>query len=531
MSQVVEQISNEILERVLALENPSKDDVNKVKIEVCRKYKSPFVPANSSILELLSDDLRPRLRPVLTEKQVRGMSGVTTVAVMPKPYPCPHGKCTYCPGGPEVGVPRAYTGKEPAVMRAVENQYDPYLQVQSRITQLRSMGHPVDKVELILVGGTFPFLPRTYQEDFVKRCLDALNQVDSGSLEEAKNLAESANIKNVGITVETRPDWSRIGHVDHMLSMGVTRVEIGVQTLYDDVYEKIHRDHTVADVVEATQILKDSGIKVGYHMMLGLPGCDAKRDLDAFRRIFADPDFRPDMLKIYPCLVTPGTQLHEEWKRGEYTPYSTEQSAQLIAEIKQYVPRWVRIMRIQREIPVDGIADGVKHGNLRQLVEQELKHRHAKCHCIRCREVGITYLKNGESPDMEQVQLKRVDYEGSRGTDIFLSFEDPEHDILVGYVRLRIPSEYAHRAEISEQSAGIVRELHVFGQTVPVGDRLAGAFQHKGYGSKLLAEAERISREEFRRKKMLVISALGTKGYYSRFGYTHDGPYVSKNVA
>ncbi len=187
-------------------------------------------------------------------------------------------------------------------------------------------------------------------------------------------------------------------------------------------------------------------------------------------------------------------------------------------------------MRIQREIPVDGIADGVKHGNLRQLVEQELKHRHAKCQCIRCREVGITYLKNGESPDMEQVQLKRVDYEGSRGTDIFLSFEDPEHDILVGYVRLRIPSEYAHRAEISEQSAGIVRELHVFGQTVPVGDRLAGAFQHKGYGSKLLAEAERISLEEFRRKKMLVISALGTKGYYSRFGYTHDGPYVSKNI-
>src|SRR5467141_1440887 len=531
MSQVVEQVSTEILERLLALENPSKEDVNKVKIEVCRKYKSPFVPPNSSILELLSDDQRPRLRPVLTDKQVRGISGVTTVAVMPKPYGCPHGKCTYCPGGPDVGVPRAYTGKEPAVMRAVENQYDPYLQVQSRITQLRSMGHPVDKVELILVGGTFPFLPRTYQEDFVKRCLDALNGVDSGSMEEAKNLAESANVKNVGITVETRPDWSRIGHVDHMLSMGVTRVEIGVQTLYDDVYEKINRDHTVADVVEATQTLKDSGIKVGYHMMLGLPGCDARRDLDAFRRIFEDPDFKPDMLKIYPCLVTPGTQLYEEWKRGEYTPYTTEKSARLIADIKQYVPRWVRIMRIQREIPVDGISDGVKHGNLRQLVEHELTNRNMKCHCIRCREVGITYLKNGETPDTEQVQLKRVDYRGSGGTDIFLSFEDPEHDILVGYVRIRIPAENAHRPEITFQDTAIIRELHVFGQTVPVGDRLAGAFQHKGYGSKLLAEAELISREEYGRKKMVVISALGTKGYYSRFGYTHDGPYVSKNIA
>src|SRR5881409_258603 len=531
MSQAVEQISTEILERLLALENPSKEDVHKVKIQVCRKYKSPFVPANSSILELLSDDLRPRLRPVLTDKQVRGMSGVTTVAVMPKPYGCPHGKCTYCPGGPEVGVPRAYTGKEPAVMRALESKYDPFRQVSSRLSQLRHMGHFVDKVELILIGGTFPFMPRSYQEEFVKRCLDALNDQESGSLEEAKQTAENAKVKNVGVTVETRPDWSRRDHVDHMLSMGVTRVEIGVQTLYDDVYERIHRDHSVADVVEATQTLKDSGIKVGYHMMLGLPGCDVKRDLDAFRRIFEDSDFRPDMLKIYPCLVTPGTQLHEEWKRGEYTPYSTEQSACLIAEIKQYVPRWVRIMRIQREIPVDGIADGVKHGNLRQLVEQELMNRGMRCHCIRCREVGITYLKNGESPDLERVELKRIDYEGSGGTDIFLSFEDPEHDILVGYVRVRIPTENAHRPEIALQNTSIIRELHVFGQTVPVGDRLAGAFQHKGYGSKLLAEAERIATEEHDCQKLLVISALGTKRYYSRFGYTHDGPYVSKSVA
>jgi elongator complex protein 3 len=530
LSETIEQISNEIVDRLISLDNPSREDVNRIKIEVCRLHRSPTVPPNSDLLQRIHGSELLRLKPLLTGKQVRSASGVTTVAVMPKPYACPHGRCTYCPGGPEVGVPRAYTGKEPAVMRALENQYDPYLQVQSRITQLRAMGHPVDKVELILVGGTFPFLPRSYQEDFVKRCLDALNGVDSDSLEEAKNLAESSSVKNVGITVETRPDWSRKGHVDHMLSMGVTRIEIGVQTLYDDVYERIHRDHTVADVVEATRTLKDSGIKVGYHMMLGLPGCDVKRDLDAFRRIFEDPDFRPDMLKIYPCLVTPGTQLYEEWKRGEYKPYSTEESAHLIAEIKKFVPRWVRIMRIQREIPGDGIADGVKRGNLRQLVEQELTHRGMRCHCIRCREVGITYLKNGETPDLERVQLERVDYNGSGGTDIFLSFEDPEHDILVGYVRVRIPAEKAHRPEIAEQNAAIIRELHVFGQTVPVGDRLAGAFQHKGFGSKLLAEAERISGEEYDRTKMLVISALGTKGYYSRFGYIRDGPYVSKNM-
>jgi elongator complex protein 3 len=530
LSQTTEHISNEIVERLINLEHPSREDVNRIKIEVCRLHRSPTVPPNSDLLHYVPGPELVRLKPLLTGKQIRSASGVTTVAVMPKPYACPHGKCTYCPGGPEVGVPRAYTGKEPAVMRALENQYDPYRQVQSRIAQLNAIGHPVDKVELILVGGTFPFLPRTYQEDFVKRCLDALNGADSNSLEEAKSRAESADVKNVGITIETRPDWSRKGHVDHMLSMGVTRVEIGVQTLYDDIYERIHRDHTVADVVEATQTLKDSGIKVGYHMMLGLPGCDPKRDLGAFRKIFEDQDFRPDMLKIYPCLVTPGTQLFEEWKRGEYAPYSTDESARIIAEIKRYVPRWVRIMRIQREIPVDGISDGVKHGNLRQLVQQELARRNMKCKCIRCREAGITYLKNGQIPDMDRVQLNRVDYEGSGGTDIFLSFEDLEHDILVGYVRVRIPNEKAHRPEIAQQNAAIIRELHVFGQTVPVGDRLVGAFQHKGYGSKLLAEAERISGEEYDRGKVLVISALGTKGYYSRFGYTQDGPYVSKKI-
>src|SRR2546426_9925019 len=527
MSQVVEQISTEILERLLALENPSKEDVNKVKIEVCRKYKSPFVPANSSILELLSDDLRPRLRPVLTDKQVRGMSGVTTVAVMPKPYGCPHGKCTYCPGGPEVGVPRAYTGKEPAVMRALESKYDPLQQVSSRLSQLRHMGHLVDKVELILIGGTFPFMPRSYQEEFVKRCLDALNNQESGSLEEAKQIAENAQVKNVGVTVETRPDWSRRDHVDHMLSLGVTRVEIGVQTLYDDVYETIDRDHSVADVIESTRVMKDSALKAGYPMMLGLPGCDFQRDIAAFRRTLGDTDFKPDMLKIYPCLVTPGTRLHEQWQRGEYKPYSALEAASLIAEIKKLIPRWVRIMRIQREIPEDGIADGVKNGNLRQLVQAELSRQGTACRCIRCREVGHSYLRSQIIPDPERVHLNSVKYDASGGEEIFLSYEDPGQDILVGYIRLRIPGE-SHRPEITGQNSALVRELHVFGQTVPVGERLERAFQHRGFGASLLKEAEKMAREDYDRDKMLVISALGTKGYYARYGYEKDGPYVSK---
>jgi elongator complex protein 3 len=528
MSQVVEKLSSEILERLQVLENPSRDDVNRVKIDVCRKYRSPSVPSNSEILQLLPESLLPRFKGLLTGKQVRSVSGVTTVAVMPKPWGCPHGKCSYCPGGPDVGVPRAYTGKEPAVMRALEADYDPYLQVKSRVSQLRAMGHDVDKVELILVGGTFPFMPVAYQEEFVKRCLDALNQVESGSLEDAKMIAETAQVKNVGVTVETRPDWSRRVHVDHMLSMGVTRVEIGVQTLYDDVYERIHRDHTVADVVEATCTLKDSAVKVGYHMMLGLPGCDRERDLAAFRRMFEDSDFKPDMLKIYPCLVTPGTRLYEEWKRGEYKPYSTEEAADLIAGVKRFIPPWVRVMRIQREIPRDGIADGVKHGNLRQIVQDKLVERGITCHCIRCREVGQHLMKDGTGPDPENIKLERISYESAGGTDEFLSFEDTDQEILIGYVRLRIPSEKSHRPEIVGQNAALIRELHVFGQTVPVGIRSETAFQHKGYGARLVAEAERIGSEEYDRDKMVIISALGTKMYYARFGYKQDGPYVSK---
>ncbi len=416
-------------------------------------------------------------------------------------------------------------------MRAVETKYDPYLQVKSRLVQLQAIGHVADKIELILVGGTFPFLPRDYQEGFVKSCLDALNGSESHTLDEAKVLAERAETRNVGITVETRPDWARRGHVDHMLSMGVTRVEIGVQTLYEDVYQRIHRDHTVADVVDATRTLKDSGLKVGYHMMLGLPGCDHQRDLVAFQRIFEDSDFKPDMLKIYPCLVTPGTQLYDQWRRGEYKPYSTGESARLIAEIKKFVPPWVRIMRIQREIPADGISDGVKDGNLRQLVQRELAKQGTRCRCIRCREAGHAYLRDQSKPDPDKVLLNRTTYEGSGGTDIFLSFEDSLQDILVGYVRVRIPSATAHRPEIGGQDTAIIRELHVFGQTVPVGGRVEAAFQHKGFGSQLLKEAERVALEEYGRRKMVVISALGTKAYYARFGYGNDGPYVSRPMA
>ncbi len=524
----LEQLSEEILNRILELEHPTRDQINRAKLDVCKKHGSPLVPPNSTILELIPDEYEAKFHPLLRGKTVRSASGVTIVALMPKPYTCPHGKCTYCPGGPEMGVPRAYTGKEPAVMRALEAGYDPRLQVRSRIGQLEAIGHKIDKVELILIGGTFTFLPLDYQEEFVKEGLDALNGFESSSLREAKIRAETAKIRNVGITVETRPDWSKEKHVDHMLSLGVTRVEIGVQTLYDDVYVRIHRDHTVADVEEATRVLKDSALKVGYHMMLGLPGCNSKSDLEAFQSLWSDQAFRPDMIKIYPCLVTPGTQLYEDWTAGRYVPYRTEEAASLIAEIKESVPPWVRIMRIQREIPADGISDGVKNGNLRELVQKEMGRRGAKCRCIRCREVGHAASQPAERQEFE---LKRTEYESSGGHEVFLSYENAANDLLVGYVRLRIPSPRAHRPEIcSAENTGLVRELHVFGQTVPVGDSPGERYQHRGYGTRLLAESEQIAKEEYDIRKVIVISALGTRQYYAKFGYANDGPYVSKHL-
>jgi len=328
--------------------------------------------------------------------------------------------------------------------------------------------------------------------------------------------------------VETRPDWAKEKHVDRMLSMGVTRVELGVQNVYDDIYELVERGHSVQDVVEATHILKDAGLKVAYHLMPGLPGSSFERDLEGFQRIFADPDFKPDMIKIYPCLVLKGTKAYEWWRKGEYKPYSTEEAAQLILEVKKMVPPWVRIMRVQRDIPAYLIEAGVNRSNLRQLVLRRLMEEGVQCRCIRCREVGHRWLRDKVKPHLNSIEVRTIKEKASEGEDVFISAEDLVNDVLVGYLRLRIPSVKAHRPEIVSERTSIVRELHVYGPLVPVGRRLAKAWQHKGYGGILLSEAERMSLEDYDRKKVVVTSALGTRQYYKRFGYNYDGPYVSK---
>ncbi len=468
-------------------------------------------------------------------RPTRTLSGVTIVAVMTKPFPCPHGKCIYCPGGVEFGTPQSYIGNEPALMRALHVGFDPYEQVRLRLKQYFGMGHLPSKVEIIVMGGTFTALPRDYQEWFITSVFEAVNRFPEPrpeklpSLLEAHERNEKAAIRIVGLTLETRPDWAKEKDADWMLYLGATKVEIGVQSIYDDVLQKINRGHTVRDVVEATRILKDSGFKIVYHIMPGLPGSDRERDIEMVKEIFENPDFRPDMLKIYPTLVVEGTKLYDLWKAGLYKALADDEAADLISEFYRFIPRWVRVMRIQRDIPAQLIVAGPRKANLRELVEKRALEKGIKINEIRFREVGRQELFRGVKPT--KIEITKEVYEASQGVEIFLAAEDVENNVLVGLLRLRIPSPMAHRPEV-DSSTAIVRELHVYGPQIPIGDYDESGWQHKGWGSKLLAIAEEIARYEFSCRKILVLSGVGAREYYRKRGYRKhfNSPYMVKEL-
>ncbi|MBD3204801.1 tRNA uridine(34) 5-carboxymethylaminomethyl modification radical SAM/GNAT enzyme Elp3 [Candidatus Bathyarchaeota archaeon] len=517
----------EIIEILKDTDKPTKKDLEQAKFEVARKYNLDRIPGNSSIIRLLNDSERDNLLHILRRKKTRALSGVNVVAVMTEPQECPHGRCAYCPGGPDEDSPQSYTGHEPAAMRGSQNQYHPYLQVKNRMDQLKAIGHTVDKIDLIIMGGTFPASERSYQEWFVKECLDAISGQPSENLSDAKEISETSEVKNVGITVETRPDCLSYEQISDMLGLGVTRVEIGVQNVYDDIYELVDRGHKLRDVIDGTQRMKDSGLKICYHMMPGLPGSNFERDLLGFNKIFNDSRFKPDMIKIYPTLVVEGTKLFEWYKNGDYYPYSTDEAIKLVSEVKKITPPWVRIMRVQRDIPVHQIVAGVDKSNLRQLAKEHLRENGNRCNCIRCREVGHR-LREGIEPDPDKIQVINQSYEASDGVEVFISAEDLENNVLIGFLRLRIPSEKTFRPEIVE-STGLVRELHVYGWMTPVGGR-GDHWQHRGWGETLMSESERVAKDEYDINKMVVMSALGTKEYYRRLGYSNDGVYVSKSI-
>lgn len=457
-------------------------------------------------------------------KSTRTISGVTPVAVMTMPMPCP-GKCVYCPTF--ANMPQSYTPESPAVLRGIECRFDAIKQIRLRLNSMADMGHPTDKIELIVMGGTFLATPKEYQYQFIKECFDALNGVVSAKLEEAKKLNETAACRCIGLCIETRPDFCGEAEVKRMLEFGATRVEIGVQTLDDEIYRLVNRGHMVEDVVRSTALIKKYGFKVHYHWMPGLPGSTSEHDLAMTRQLFDDQRFRPDGLKIYPTMVVAGTTLEKWFQEGRYLPYDNATLIDLVSDIKAIVPKYVRISRVLRDIPVKFIVAGYKD-SLRGPVKKRMEERGIECHCIRCREYGH---RSAGGVKIGEPILKRMDYTASDGTEIFLSFED-EHETLFGLLRLRIQSEVIPVPGFENIGpTAIIRELHVYGPEVPLKNQISEAAQHKGLGKALLREAERIAREEFKAPYMLVLSGVGAKEYYrSEFGYNSTGDYMAKNL-
>ncbi|MDS0283181.1 tRNA uridine(34) 5-carboxymethylaminomethyl modification radical SAM/GNAT enzyme Elp3 [Haloarcula onubensis] len=543
-TEAFQQVCAELVDRILA-GDVERDDVESAKIDVCREYSAPKVPQNSELLDYAPQEHREVLEEVLQRKPVRTASGVSPIAIMTSPHRCPHGKCLYCPGGPdsEFSSAQSYTGHEPAAARGEQNDYDPYGQVTLRLNQLREIGHPVDKAELIVMGGTMTARSHDYQEWFVKRAIEAMNDFDPEAdpnpkegvsfaespdeyefsyLEDVIAENETAAVRNVATTFETKPDWCDPEQIDRMLRLGGTKVEVGVQTTFERINREMHRGHGVQASIDANRRLRDSAFKVGFHMMPGQPGMSKEMCLEDFRRLFSEERWKPDYLKIYPTLVVPGTVTYDWWKKNDFDPLDNQAAAELVAEIKDMIPRYTRLQRVQRDIPADFIEGGVWKSNLRQLAWKEMEKHGWTCDCIRCREAGHS------DEVAENVDLDVMTYEACGGTEKFISFEDFESDVLVGFCRLRFPDDPVRR---ELQDAALVRELHVYGNSVGLGQSAGDDdHQHRGYGQRLLAKAEELARDAGF-SKIAVISGIGVREYYrEKLGYKQDGPYVSKRL-
>ncbi|MBA7512553.1 tRNA uridine(34) acetyltransferase [subsurface metagenome] len=531
----IKKIARAIIDYLLKHPNTPREKITNIKGKYAKKFNFNEVIKNATILTYSTEKEKQILTQLLRRRTTRTLSGVSVIAIMTKPLPCP-GTCVYCPGQdsqPDQKVAQSYTGREPAAMRSIHNNYDAYRQVKSRIEDLEAIGHTVDKIELIVMGGTFLSSAIIYQEEFIKGAYEGILEKRVKTLEEVKRLSEKSKRRLIGLTIETRPDYCTEPYVDRMLNYGATRVEIGIQTVFDEIYKKNNRGHTTQDSIDAIRIAKDAGLKINAHMMPNLPGSNFAKDLESFDILFSHPEYRPDMLKIYPCLVIKGTKLYDWWKDGRYTPYSLDELINLIAKIKQHLPPYVRIQRIMRDIPAFLIEAGCKKSNLRQLVNTRLKELDINCNCIRCREYGIIKReKNIEGGLFNNIKLNRLDYKASLGQETFLSYENKKEGYLVGYLRLRKPSEFAHRPELRDGKTMIIREVRVVGELVPkdANPRNNNQLQHRGYGKLLMENAEKIAVEDYNSKKLAVISGIGARDWFYKMGYKLDGYYVSKKL-
>ncbi|PJE69466.1 MAG: tRNA uridine(34) 5-carboxymethylaminomethyl modification radical SAM/GNAT enzyme Elp3 [Candidatus Staskawiczbacteria bacterium CG10_big_fil_rev_8_21_14_0_10_38_10] len=534
--------AEEIIKNCVKIGVKSQDDLTKIKRKLAKEYKTPL----SNNIELLkvyhklvkSKRIKPakRIEKLLQTRPIRSVSGIVNVSVLTSPRPkwgagqalsCP-GICIFCPI--EKGLPKSYVSGEPAVERAKILKFDPYLQVKKRIEMLKNQGHLVDKVEIRVIGGSFTFYPETYKKWFLKRCFDGANPKTSKNLKEAQKINETAKQRIVGISIETRSDLINETEIRKLRELGVTLVELGVQSVFDDVLDYSKTGSTVQDIIKATELLKDAGFKVMYQIMPNLPKSSIKRDKKTFEEIFQNPDLKPDWLKIYPCMVLKETQLYKLWQEKKYKSYPDKQLISLIKYIKSICPYWIRIARIYRDIPKEKIVSGCKISNLREIINAEMKKEGTICKCIRCREVKEKF-KTGE-----EICLFREDYEASGGKEMFLSFENKNRSKLYSFLRLRIP--ILKKTEDSPllifpvlENAAIIRELHTYGPLQPLGGPSSQLSpQHRGLGKRLIKEAEKIAEREFNLKKIAVISGVGARDYYRKLGYKLEDTYMVKSL-
>ncbi|MHA2249205.1 MAG: tRNA uridine(34) 5-carboxymethylaminomethyl modification radical SAM/GNAT enzyme Elp3 [Candidatus Kariarchaeaceae archaeon] len=520
-----------IIERIRE-ERPDKTKLEQIKRSIAKKYQLNAYPRNSDILKYTSADVYEEVVPFLRTRTVRSLSGVNVISVFTAPFNCKHGACIYCPGGPTWGTPMSYTGREPGAMRAIANGFDPTSQIMARIDQLQAMGHNAEKLDVIVMGGTFNSTLRKYQDQFMLGVYAGMNGCSAETIEEAKKQNETAKHRCIGLTFETKPDWAKKKHIKQMLEYGVTRVEIGVQTLQNDVLQLVNRGHSLQDTIDSFKAMRDAGLKITVHMMPGLPGTTPEIDIEDFKTLYNDPRYIPDEIKIYPTQVIENTPLAQMVLDGEYQGLSNEQTFEIMKKAKLLTPPFVRIKRALRDLPIPLVVAGPTWGDMRARIQKQMSEIESiNCRCIRCREIGLNLYKKPE--DFEILEFKEIirSYDASDGVEYFISYED-KNELLVGFLRLRFPSDEVFINELLD--AAIVRELHVYGSSLPIltenlTTKEGESFQHKGYGKKLLKKAETMAKNAGY-TKLAIISGVGVREYYRKFGYELEGVYMVKKL-
>ncbi|MFH0857058.1 MAG: tRNA uridine(34) 5-carboxymethylaminomethyl modification radical SAM/GNAT enzyme Elp3 [bacterium] len=521
---------------LLQLNPRTQNGLSQAKREIASKFRRS-IPLNSELIEAYHKYLAKTnsaadtaLLAILKRRRVRTGSGVAPVAILTKPYPCP-GKCFYCPN--EKGMPKSYLSNEPAVMRAIISKFDPVKQIKTRIKALEANGHPTDKIEIIIMGGTWSYLPKSYQLNYIIKCFETCNEIGNpasvethrnASLQKLQKQNEKSDHRIVGLTLETRPDYITEKEIQTMREFGCTRVELGVQAVDDKILSVNRRGQGVKEIIDATRMLREAGFKICYHMMVNLPGSDPEKDFQMFKELFKNPAFQPDQIKIYPCVITKNAPLYRWYKSGKYKPYTDKELLKLLIKIKENIPPYVRVIRVIRDIPSTSIVAGNKISNLREMIQKKMNSNKKSCQCIRCREIGNRKIAGCK-------MIIREYYAGG-GKEYFLSYEDVKQDKLIAFLRLRISSG-SQRLPFSQAGTGerfsIIREVHTYGPAIEISKRASGAAQHIGLGKKLIKKAELIARKN-KCKKIAVISGVGVRSYYRRLGYGLQNTYMVKKI-